>query len=67
MFRREQGGTEKLVISGTSQKQVFGGIKMKETKECYEFSGQKVCKVCGCKDNSCECHTELEGKRDKPL
>ncbi len=44
-----------------------GGFKMKETKECYDFSGMRVCKVCGCKDKSCDCHTELEGERKKPL
>jgi hypothetical protein len=40
---------------------------MVKVKECFDFSGQKVCKVCGCKDGSCECWTELEGHRNKQL
>jgi len=34
----------------------------KDTKECFEFAGTKVCKVCGCSDDSCECEMEQEGR-----
>ena len=34
------------------------------TKECYDFGDKKVCKVCGCKDGSCNCET-VEEKESK--
>lgn len=36
---------------------------MEETKECYEFSGTKVCKVCECKDGSCKCETTIDDEK----
>tara|TARA_Y100000310_G_scaffold303601_1_gene342092 strand:+ start:847 stop:948 length:102 start_codon:yes stop_codon:yes gene_type:complete len=33
---------------------------MKKTKECFDFAGKKVCKVCGCEDGSCKCEIKEE-------
>jgi hypothetical protein len=35
-------------------------MKEEETKNCFNFSGIKVCKVCGCKDKSCKCEITEE-------
>jgi hypothetical protein len=35
---------------------------MEETKECFDFNGKKVCKVCKCEDGTCECINVIEEK-----
>jgi len=32
-------------------------------KECFIFSGKKVCQVCGCIDGKCECEIVDEGEQ----
>jgi hypothetical protein len=36
---------------------------MKEKKECFDYGEKRVCKVCGCKDNSCKCEMVEEEKK----
>jgi hypothetical protein len=33
----------------------------KKTEECFTFSGAKVCKVCKCTEDKCECEMHEKG------
>ena len=33
---------------------------MKKTKECFDFTGKRVCNVCGYEDKACNCEVVEE-------
>ena len=36
-----------------------------KTKECFKFADQNVCKICECRDGSCDCETTLDDEISK--
>ena len=37
---------------------------MKQTKDCFDFGDKRVCTVCSCVKDKCECNFELQDKEN---
>lgn len=37
-----------------------GKLFQEKTKECFDFAAENVCKICGCKNGSCDCEMKVE-------
>ena len=38
-----------------------------EKVECFDFNGKKVCKVCKCEDDKCECINVIEESKGEKI
>lgn len=40
---------------------------MKQTKECFDFEGIRLCKICGCVGKSCKCELVEEKNEQRTI
>ncbi len=40
-------------------------VKMKKEKECFDFVDKKICRVCNCEIDKCECENKQEKRSFK--